>query len=156
MVKKKISLNVEENILKKWDEFADSVGSNRTAMIHNAIVIYELFVRNQLNGDQKESILDQLDQIKTLIEGLEYRENQLYNERKEIDKSIKSIDIDNIEDFNLISEKIIKLLENWGDLPESTIAAHLQYPGWIIWTVLKKLKQKKKVKVERGEWSLYA
>ena len=112
MVKKKISLNVEINILKKWDELADSVGLNRTAMIHNAIMIYDLFIQNQLNGDQKESILEQLDQIKTLIESLEYRENQLYNERKEIDRSIKSIDIDNIEDFNLISEKIIKLLEN--------------------------------------------
>jgi len=146
---------VEINILKKWDELADSVGLNRTAMIHNAIMIYDLFIQNQLNGDQKESILEQLDQIKTLIESLEYRENQLYNERKEIDRSIKSIDIDNIEDFNLISEKIIKLLENWGALPETTIAAHLQYPSWIIWTVLKKLKQKKKVKVKNGEWCLY-
>ncbi|MFW9970923.1 MAG: hypothetical protein ACFFDF_12060 [Candidatus Odinarchaeota archaeon] len=148
-------MNVDENILKKWDDLAKSVGVNRTSMIHNAVQVYELFIENQLNGDQKESILEQLEQIKILIEGLEYRELQLNKEQKEIEKEFKSIDIDNLEDFNIISEKILKLLENWGALPYETIATHLGYPLWIIWTVLKKLKQKKKVKVERGEWSLY-
>ncbi len=55
MVKKRISLNVEILILKKWDELADSVGLNRTAMIHSAVVVYDLFVKNQL----KEQALKQ-------------------------------------------------------------------------------------------------
>ena len=117
MVKKKISLNVEPNILKDWDDIADSVGLNRTSMIHNAVKVYELFIKNQLNGDQKANILEQLEQIKLLVEGLDYRESQLFKEKKDIDRSFKSINIENIEDFNIVSEKIIKLLENCRNEP---------------------------------------
>lgn len=155
MGKKKISMNVEANILKQWDELADSIGCDRTAMIHNAVKVYELFLTNQLNGDKKESVKEQLDQIKVLIEGFSLREKTLDKRDIEIEKNLKSIDINDIQDFDIISEKIIKLLEGWGALPENTIAAHLQYPTWIVWTILKKLKGLKKVKVVNGEWILF-
>jgi len=48
-------LNVEIHILKKWDELADSVGLNRTAMIYSAVVVYDLFVKNEI----KEQALKQ-------------------------------------------------------------------------------------------------
>lgn len=155
MGKKKISMNVEANILKQWDDLADSIGCDRTAMIHNAVKVYELFLTNQLNGDKKESVKEQLDQIKVLIEGFSLREKTLDKRDIEIENNLKSIDINDIKDFDVISEKIIKLLEGWGSLPENTIAAHLQYPTWIIWTILKKLKGLKKVKVVNGEWRLF-
>ena len=155
MVKKKLSMNVEKNTLKQWDELAESIGCDRTAMIHNAVKVYELFLTNQLNGDKKESIQEQLNQLKTLIEGFETREFTLTKRDKEIDTNLQSIDIDNIQDFTIISEKLLHLLDGWGSLPEQTIATHLQYPTWIVWTVLKKLKALKKVKVENGEWKLF-
>ncbi len=90
-----------------------------------------------------------------LVAGLEYREHALNKEKKELEKTFNSNDIDTPEDFNIISEKILSLLENWGSLPYETISVHLGYPPWMIWTVLKKLKAKKKVNVENGEWFLY-
>ena len=41
MVKKRVNLLVEEEILSNWDNFAEKIGTNRTAMIHNAIKIEE-------------------------------------------------------------------------------------------------------------------
>lgn len=144
-------------ILEHWDKLADEACSgNRTAMIHNAVKVYELFIKNQLNGDQKQGIETQLEQIKVLIEGLHERANLLDKKEKEIDKEFKKIDTTEIKDFDIVANRILDLLKNWGSLPENTIQTHLNYPGWIVWTVLKKLKAMKKVKVERGEWSIYA
>ena len=154
--KKLVTLWVNRKKLKQWDEFAKQIGTNRTAMIHNAVAIYELFIRNQLNGDSKRSIEQQLEQIKLLIENLYERKKLLNKEKENIEQELKATTIEDIPDFDIIADKILKLLENWGSLPEVSITAHLQYPGWIIWTILKKLKTMKKVKIERGEWSLYA
>ncbi len=156
MVKKHVTIRVEKDTLKQWDEFAKSIGTNRTAMIHNAVKIYQLFIKNELNQDHEDNIKEQLDHIESLIQGLKIKQDLLIKEKEVINESISSINIDDIKDFNIISNKILDLLKNWGSLPESTISVHLQYPGWIIWTVLKKLKAMKKVKVENGEWCLYS
>lgn len=124
-------------------------------MIHNAIKIYDLFIKNQLNSNSPENLKEQLEQIRILLDGFKSRENQLYKEKKEIDNTLNSINIDDMGDFEVVATKIIMLLENWGSLPSDTISHHLQYPGWIVWTVLKKLKAKKKVKLQNREWSLY-
>jgi hypothetical protein len=141
--------------LKKWDELAQSIGTNRTDMIHNAVQIYELFISNQLNGNRESSIIAQLEQIKMLLKGLDQREKILHEEQDEIENSLNSIDIDDHGDFAVVADKILDLLKNWGSLSSDTISIHLNYPGWIIWTVLKKLKSRKKVKVENGEWMLF-
>lgn len=154
--KHRVNLLVNTEILEQWDRLASSIGCDRTALIHNAIKVYELFITNQLNGDRKRDIEEQLEQILILIEGLHQREKLLDKGEKAIDDEISAVNTENIKDFNIVADKILELLKNWGPLPESTISAHLQYPGWIIWTVLKKLKTMKKVKVERGEWLLYA
>lgn len=155
--KQRVTILVNPKILERWDKLADEVCSgNRTALIHNAVRIYELFIANQLNGDQTQSIETQLEQIKLLIEGLHERANLLNKKEKEIDDEFKKIDTTEIKDFDIVAKRILDLLEGWGSLPESTIQTHLNYPGWIVWTVLKKLKTMKKVKVERGEWKLYA
>lgn len=152
---KRVNLWVRKDILKKWDELAESIGTNRTDMIHNAVKIYELFIYNQLNGNRESSINQQLDQIRMLLKGFDQREAHLYKEKNEIEESLNSIEIDDMEDFSLVANKILDLLKNWGSLPSETISLHLKYPGWIIWTVLKKLKTMKKVKVEKGEWMLF-
>lgn len=149
MTKRRVNILVNQETLKQWDELSDTIGISRTAMIHSAVKVFELFVSNQLNGNQRESIKEQLEQIKIILTGLQERENIIDKETKKLEKEIEAIDIDDFHDFNLVAEKILSLLKNWGALPESTIVAHLQYPSWIIWTILKKLK------VEKGEWSLY-
>lgn len=156
MAKRRVNILVNQKTLKQWDELADTIGISRTALIHNAIKIYELFITNQLNGDQKSNIKEQLEQIKLILTGLQEREHIVNKEAITLEKEIEAIDIDDFHDFNLVAEKILSLLKNWGSLPESTISAHLQYPSWIIWTILKKLKVNKKLKIEKGEWSLYA
>ncbi|MGQ4874524.1 MAG: hypothetical protein ACP6IY_10685 [Promethearchaeia archaeon] len=145
---------MEEAILRKWDELAARIGISRTSLIHNAIEIYNLFINNQLNDNRDDAIKEQLNQIEELIKGLELKKRLLEKENEKIDSELAVSDIE-IKDFNIVAERILSLLRDWGALPESTIAAHLQYPGWIVWTVLKKLKANKKVKVERGEWLLY-
>ena len=122
-------------------------------MIHNAIKVYELFITNQLNGDNKESIIEHIDQLKTLLTSYQERRKLILKEKEEIETSFEDLNIADIQDFNLVSKKILNLLKNWGSLPLATISAHLQYPGYIIWTVLKKLQVDKKVKVVSGEWS---
>lgn len=139
--------------MKQWDNLSDLIGTNRTAMIHNAIKVYELFITNQLNGDSKESIIEHIEQLKTLITSYQERRKLILKEKEEIEVSFEDLNIADIQDFNLVAEKIRNLLENWGSLPLATISAHLQYPGYIIWTVLKKLQADKKVKVVSGEWS---
>ena len=155
MVKKRISLLVEKGILKQWDDLASKIGTDRTSMIHNAVKVYDLFINNQLNGNKDEDIKDQLGQIIALIEGLKLK-RKVVNTELDSEEYFKSLNREDIPDFDIIAEKVLKLLDGWGALPDSTIATHLQYPTWIIWTVLKKLKSMKKVKVERGEWTLYA
>ena len=122
-------------------------------MIHNAIKVYELFITNQLNGDNKESIIEHIDQLKTLLTSYQERRKLILKEKEEIETSFEDLNIADIQDFNLVSKKILNLLKNWGSVPLATISAHLQYPGYIIWTVLKKLQVDKKVKVVSGEWS---
>lgn len=139
--------------MKQWDNLSDLIGTSRTAMIHNAIKVYELFITNQLNGDNKESIIEHIEQLKTLITSYQERRKLILKEKEEIEVSFEDLNIADIQDFNLVAEKIRNLLENWGSLPLATISAHLQYPGYIIWTVLKKLQADKKVKVVSGEWS---
>lgn len=139
--------------MKQWDNLSDLIGTSRTAMIHNAIKVYELFINNQLNGDNKESIIEHIDQLKTLLTSYQERGKLILKEKEDIEISIDDLNIADIQDFNLVAGKITKLLENWGSLPLATISAHLQYPGYIIWTVLKKLQLNKKVKVIAGEWS---
>jgi len=139
--------------LKRWDNLKDLIGTSRTAMIHNAVKVYELFIKNQLNGDNKESIIEHIEQLKTLITSYQERKKLILREKEEIEESFEELNIDDIQDFNLVAEKILNLLKNWGSLPLATISAHLQYPGYIIWTVLKKLQANKKVKVLSGEWS---
>jgi len=146
---------VNETILEQWDQLANKIGTNRTAMIHNAVSVYRLFIENQLNGS-RESIEEQLKQIKEVIEGLQNKKKLLELQESTDDEVFLNRTTDAIKDFDVVAEKIMTLLDSWGSLPESTIAAHLQYPGWIVWTVLKKLKALKKVKVENGEWSLHA
>lgn len=141
--------------MKQWNDLSDSLGISRTAMIHNAVKIYDLFIKNQLNGNNPENLKEQLEQIRLLLDGITSRENQLNKEKKEIDNTLSSINIDDINDFNIVASKILNLLENWGSLPSDTISLHLKYPGWIVWTVLKKLKEKKKVKLQNTEWCLY-
>ena len=151
--KKRISILVNPKTLKQWDNLADLIGTSRTAMIHNAIKVYELFITNQLNGDNKESIIEHIDQLKTLLTSYQERRKLILKEKEEIETSFEDLNIADIQDFNLVSKKILNLLKNWGSLPLATISAHLQYPGYIIWTVLKKLQVDKKVKVVSGEWS---
>ena len=139
--------------MKRWDNLKDLIGTSRTAMIHNAVKVYELFIKNQLNGDNKESIIEHIEQLKTLITSYQERKKLILREKEEIEESFEELNIDDIQDFNLVAEKILNLLKNWGSLPLATISAHLQYPGYIIWTVLKKLQANKKVKVLSGEWS---
>lgn len=146
---------MNETILEQWDQLANKIGTNRTAMIHNAVSVYRLFIENQLNGS-RESIEEQLKQIKEVIEGLQNKKKLLELQESTDDEVFLNRTTDAIKDFDVVAEKIMTLLDSWGSLPESTIAAHLQYPGWIVWTVLKKLKALKKVKVENGEWSLHA
>jgi len=124
-------------------------------MLHNAVKVFELFVNNQLNGDKKESIEAQLEQIKNLLESFQERKHLLEKEKGDIEVSFDSVDTKEIKDFDIVSERILELIKSWGSLNETTISAHLNYPGWLVWTVLKKLKAMKKVKVESGEWSLY-
>lgn len=154
MTKKRVNILVEEEILNNWDNFSEKIGISRTAMIHNAMKIYQMFVEGQLNGDREDVIKDQLDQLEELIKGLETKKRILQNEEKEIETHFEKEDLE-IQDYEIIAGKILELLGSWGALPESTIAGHLSYPNWIIWTVLKKLKAQKKVIVERGEWALY-
>ncbi|MFX1236334.1 MAG: hypothetical protein ACFE8P_01295 [Promethearchaeota archaeon] len=141
--------------MKQWDDLADSIGTDRTSMIHNAVQIYELFLTNQLNGNKQESIIEQIEQVRILIEGMQHKEDQLLQEQHEIEETFNNIDIGDIEDFNIVSDRILELLQNWGSLQSDTISLHLKYPGWIVWTVLNKLKARKKVKVNNGEWMLF-
>lgn len=131
------------------------MGIDRTSLIHNAVQIYELFLSNQLNGSKEDSIIKQIEQIKILVEGMQQKEDFLLREKREIEDRFNEVSIDDIEDFNLVAERILDLLGNWGKLQSDTISLHLKYPGWIVWTVLNKLKARKKVKVENGEWSLF-
>jgi len=124
------------------------------------MIIYKLFITNQLNGDKTESIKEQIEQIKLLIEGLHQRERYLEKDEKAIEERIREASTKDILDFDIISQHLLTLLGQWGALVEDTIFAHfhakgLTYPNWVIWTVLKKLKEMKKVKVVNGEWSLY-
>ncbi|MFX1399372.1 MAG: hypothetical protein ACFFAS_20300 [Promethearchaeota archaeon] len=146
---------MRKDILKQWDDLADSIGTDRTSMIHNAVQIYELFLTNQLNGNKQESIIEQIEQVRILIEGMQHKEDQLLQEQHEIEETFNNIDIGDIEDFNIVSDRILELLQNWGSLQSDTISLHLKYPGWIVWTVLNKLKARKKVKVNNGEWMLF-
>lgn len=154
MKTKLVTLKVKENVLKQWDDLANSIGISRTGMLHNAVKIYGLFISNQLNGSSKENIKEQLEQIKVLLKGIDSRTNILNNKKTEIEDTIEDLDLSQVQDFEIVSEKIITLLQNWGSLPSDTISIHLSYPGWIVWTVLKKLKANKKVKLENGEWKL--
>jgi len=54
-----------------------------------------------------------------------------------------------------VSEKILEILDKWGEVTIELITENLPYPDSLIYIALKKLKTYKKVKVSNGLWELY-
>jgi predicted transcriptional regulator len=120
-------------------------------MIHNAVRIYQKFINDQLNKNTETGIRSRLKSIEELIKGLKTKQQLIEQEKHEINNKASKLDISQ-EDYKIISKKILQLLGDWGALNERTIANHLNYPTWIIWTVLNKLKANGDVKLKGGEW----
>lgn len=150
-----ISLRVNEKKLKEWDNLAEELGVSRTAMIHNAVNIYRLFIEKKLDSKQKEAIEDKLNSIEALLEGLRAKRTLIEKEDKREVNEVKELEKPTIKDYDTIQNDIVKLLRSWGSLSEETIRSHLHYPGYLIWVVLTKMKKEKIVYIRNGEWDLY-
>lgn len=153
MVKRDIHILVNEQILKHWDELADSIGISRTAFLHNSAKLYEMFIKNQLNSEDERDIKEQLNQIETLIKGLAKQKQFLLKEKDTIGREIEENDFES-DNLEIVKTRVLALLKDWAPtrLSEQTIAGHLRYPTWIVWAVLKKLKSQKVITLKRGEW----
>jgi hypothetical protein len=146
---------VNEKKLREWDNLAKELGVSRTAMIHNAINIYRLFIEKKLDSKQKEAIEDKLESIEALLEGLIAKRKLIEKEDERDVNEVKELEKPTIKDYDTIQNDIIKLLRSWGSLSEETIRSHLHYPGYLIWVVLTKMKKEKIVYIRNGEWDLY-
>ena len=153
MNKKKVHFLVELEKLKEIDNFRkEKLGNiSRTAMILNGLEIYMLFMKKQLMNHENGSNI-QLRNIEQMIQTFTEKKIFVKTEEVHLNEDINAISNKEIQDFDIIAEKILSMLENWGPSTIEAMASHLPYNKPLMWVVLKKLQKAKRVKVDNGEW----
>ena len=153
---KEVHFRISQKSLEKWDDFRKTRLGNmsRTALIMNAVEIYMLIMKRQLeNSDTgSQALKTQLDSISRL---LNKNLSLLKEDHINIENKMKSFLKNETYSYKEVSEKILEILDKWGKIPIEIIIENLPYPDSLIYIALKKLKAYKKVKVSNGLWELY-
>jgi len=153
---KEVHFRISQKSLEKWDDFRKTRLGNisRTALIMNAVEIYILIMKRQLEASDtgSQALKTQLDSITRL---LDKNLSLLKEDHINIENQMKSFLKNETYSYKEVSEKILEILDKWGKIPMEVITENLPYPDSLIYIALKKLKVYKKVKISNGLWDLY-
>ena len=171
----RITVYISKALRNRMDEYTEAKGfTNRSEMIRQAFRILErVFPLNQINSpqlsfeEQFANINKKLDEITLKIRKniqdqgiIQNQESELQLEYQEFNDTITHFSPETIPQFEDLSREIMKLIET---TPENSIKDFVLmdyfinkgYAEALIWAILVVLKDRKKLKLEGGEWKFY-
>lgn len=154
---RRITVYTSPNLKKDMESFKKEKGfKSLSSMLSTAFLILKQVLGSGSSKPYGERLEEKLDRIEKRLEEIHIEKDLLDKDEKIIDKEFEGFSIDNIPDYNKISKKIIKLIQEFDGIKDFVLMQHLrkEYSEGILWAVLVKLKEEKKIKLKDGVWKI--
>ena len=151
----RITVYISPDLKQEMEEFQKAKGyKSLSDMLRRAYIILRHIFGSDIMELKENNLQEQINRIENKLSDIALELKAIEKKETIIKKEFEQTDIKEIPSFEVVSQAILELIDNFDGIKDFVLMEHLRhkFSEGVIWTTLVKLKNQKIIEEINGVW----